>query len=151
MPLTASAVLFLLCLAWLQQIDDWRNTRPILECLGQLRGLNSCLFCELGNALRNRQHACDLLGRQLELPYRCRQQALAGSIQCIGWSWPAACFCRACDQLLVGFTTPPVPVGQALLGTGVGGFHHEIGCECRLERGRRCQALIASGVQRHAR
>ena len=52
MPLTAPARLFLRCLAWLEQIDDWCDTRPIVERLGQMRHL----ICELGDALR------DLLG-----------------------------------------------------------------------------------------
>jgi hypothetical protein len=73
MPLTAPARLFLLCLAWLQQLDDWHNTRPILECLGQVCWLNGFLFRELGNALGNCQYAIDLLGCQLELPDRCCQ------------------------------------------------------------------------------
>src|SRR4051794_30520679 len=51
MPLTAPARLFLRCLAWLEQIDDWRDTRPILERLGQVRWLNRRLFRELGDAL----------------------------------------------------------------------------------------------------
>src|SRR4051812_37102722 len=73
MPLTAPARLLLPCFAWIEQIDDWRDTRPILECLGQMRRLNHCLFCELGNALCDRKHAHDLFSCELELPNRCRE------------------------------------------------------------------------------
>ena len=73
-------------LIWLQEIDDWRNTRPVLEGLGQMRRLDRRLFGELGNALGDGEHACNLFGRQLELPDRRREQTLVGSIQRVGRS-----------------------------------------------------------------
>ena len=76
----------LLRLTWLQQIDDRRDARPILERLGQMRWLDSGLICELGNALRDGEHARDLLSCELELPDRRREQTLAGSIQRVGRS-----------------------------------------------------------------
>jgi hypothetical protein len=71
-------------LIWLQQIGQWRDARPILERLGQVRRLDSCLFCELGDALCDGEHARDLLGRQLELPNRRRQQALGIHVAQLG-------------------------------------------------------------------
>src|SRR3982750_4219610 len=103
------ALFLLALLIWFQQIDDWRDARPILERLSEMRRLDSCLICELGNALLDGEHARDLLGRQLKLPDRRCEQTLAGSIQRIAWSWPAACFGCAGDQLLVGLSTPPAP------------------------------------------
>ena len=116
-----------------------------------MRRLDRRLLCQLGDALRDREHARDLLGRQLELPDRRREQALAGSIQCVGRSWPAACFGRAGDQLLVGLATPPAPVGHALLGAGVGGFDHQIGRQRSLKRRPPLPGDERLGVQRQAR
>jgi len=118
-----------------QQIDGWCNARPVLKRLGQMRRMDRCLICELGDALGDGEYAGDLRGRQLELPYRRRQQALACSIQRVGRSWPAACFRRASDHVLVGFTTPPASVGHALLGATLGGFNDQVGRECSLKGG----------------
>jgi hypothetical protein len=122
-------------LIWFQQIDDRRDARPILERLSEMRRLDRQLICELGDTLRNSKHACDLLGRQLELPYRRRQQVLAGRIQCVGRSCPAACFRCATDQLLIWLAASTAPVGHALLGAGVRGFDEEVGSERSPKRG----------------
>ena len=134
MLLTGPAVLFLLGLAWLQQIDQWRDARPVLERLGQMGWLNRRLFGELGDALGDGEHAIDVLSRQLELPDRCCQQALARAIQFGGGSWPAACFGCAGDHLLIWLTTSTASVGHALLGAGVRGFDDQIGRQCSLKR-----------------
>ena len=55
-------------LTWFEQIDGWCNTRPIVERLGQMLRLDRRLFCQLGNALRDREYARDLLSCELELP-----------------------------------------------------------------------------------
>lgn len=47
---------------WFQQINNQCDTRAVLERLGQVRGLDCRLFCELCDALRNRQQRCFLLG-----------------------------------------------------------------------------------------
>ena len=116
-----------------------------------MRRMDRCLLCELSDALCDREHACDLLGSQLELPYRRRQQALACSIQCIGWSRPSACVGCASDHVLVGLTTPPAPVGHALFGAGVRGFNDQVGRECRLKGGSALPDDSTSGLHRQAR
>ena len=99
-----------------------------------MRRLDRRLFCQLGDALRDGEHARDLLGRQLELPDRGREQALARSIQRVGGSWPAACLPCAGDHVLIWLATPTTLVSHALLGAGMRGFDDQVGCECRLKR-----------------
>ena len=62
-PLGIDSLVVLPPLIWLQQIYDWCNTRPVLKRLGQMRRLDRRLFCELGDALGDREHARDLRGR----------------------------------------------------------------------------------------
>ena len=126
--------LFLPLLIWLQQIDRWCNARPILERLGQMRRLDRPLICQLGDTLRDGEHARNLLSRQLELPDRGGEQALARTIQLSGGSWPAAGVGRAGDQLLVWLATPAVSVAHALLGVGMYRFDDQVGHQCRLKR-----------------
>src|SRR6266498_2870916 len=134
-PRANKTLLVLPLLIWFQQIDQWRSTRPILERLSQMRRLDRCLFCQLGDALCDGEHARDLLIRQLELPNRRCQQALACSIQCVGRTWPAACLGCTGDHLLIWLAAPPAPVGHALLGVGVGGFDHQFSCQRSPKRG----------------
>src|SRR5207249_1528762 len=128
-----NTLLLLPRLIWFQQIDQWRDARPILERLSEMRRLDRQLICELGDALRNRQHSHDLLACELELPYRRRSQAVAVSIQRGRPSRPAACLCCAGDQLLIWLATPAAPMGHALLGAGVCRFDHDVGVQRRLE------------------
>jgi hypothetical protein len=107
-------------LTWFEQIDGWCNARPIVERLGPMRRLDRCLLCELSDAPCDVEYARDLLGRQLELAKRSRQQALACRIQRVGRSWLAACLGCASDQLLIWLATPTAPVSHELLDGGGG-------------------------------
>jgi hypothetical protein len=98
-----------------------------------VRRLERCLLCELSDALCDGEYARYLLGRQLELANRSRQQALACRIQRVGRSWPAACLPCACNHVLIRLATPTAPVGHVLFGATLGGFDHQFSRERYLE------------------
>jgi hypothetical protein len=79
------------CLTWFKQIDAWCDAWPIVGHLGQMRRLDRHLFCQLGDALCDGEHARDLFSCQLELANRGGEQALACCIKLVGRSRPAAC------------------------------------------------------------
>ena len=72
-PLGIDSLLVPPRLIWLQQIDQWRDARPILERLGQMRWLDRRLICQLGDALRDR----DMRATCAVISWSCRIAAVS--------------------------------------------------------------------------